>query len=55
MKMLLHISLGQCYSKCFKSKKDLSKEEIDIKRWFFSMIHIDWMIRSGKIDVSGQD
>ena len=23
-----HIALGQCYSKCFKSKKDLSKEEI---------------------------
>ena len=24
----LHIALGQCDTKCFKSKKDLSKEEI---------------------------
>ena len=50
-----HIALGQCYSKCFKSKKDLSKEEITKRGGNSSMIHIDWMIGSGKIDVSGKD
>ena len=50
-----HIALGQCYSKCFKSKKDLSKEEITQRGGNSSMIHIDWMIGSGKIDVSGKD
>ena len=50
-----HIALGQCYSKCFKSKKDLSKEEITQRGGNSSMIHIDWMIGSGKIDVDGVD
>ena len=50
-----HIALGQCYSKCFKSKKDLSKDEITQRGGNSSMIHIDWMIGSGKIDVDGVD
>ena len=50
-----HIALGQCYSKCFKSKKDLSKDEITQRGGNSSMIHIDWMIGSAKIDVSGKD
>jgi len=50
-----HIALGQCYSKCFKSKKDLSKDEITQRGGNSSMIHIDWMIGSGKIDVEGVD
>ena len=50
-----HIALGQCYSKCFKSKKDLSKEEISQRGGNSSMIHIDWMIGSGEIDVEGVD
>ena len=50
-----HIALGQCYSKCFKSKKDLSKDEIAQRGGNSSMIHIDWMIGSGNIDVSGKD
>ena len=50
-----HIALGQCYSKCFKSKKDLSKDEITKRGGNSSMIHIDWMIGSGKIDVDGVD
>ncbi len=50
-----HIALGQCYSKCFKSKKDLTKDEITQRGGNSSMIHIDWMIGSGKIDVDGVD
>ena len=48
-----HIALGQCYSKCFKGKINLSKEEISKKGGNSSMIHIDWMIGSNKIDVDG--
>lgn len=48
-----HIALGQCYSKCFKGKTNLSKEEIAEKGGNSSMIHIDWMIGSKEIDVDG--
>jgi len=50
-----HIALGQCYSKCFKGELDLSKEEISKRGGNSSMIHIDWMIGSNKIDVDGID
>ena len=50
-----HIALGQCYSKCFKSKKNLTPDEINARGGNSSMIHIDWMIGSGKIDVLGKD
>ena len=50
-----HIALGQCYSKCFKGEIDLSKEEISNRGGNSSMIHIDWMIGSDKIDVDGID
>ena len=48
-----HIALGQCYSKCFKGGGDLSKEEINRRGGNSSMIHIDWMIGSNKINVDG--
>ena len=50
-----HIALGQCYSKCFKGNLDLSKDEIAKRGGNSSMIHIDWMIGSDKIDVDGID
>jgi len=50
-----HIALGQCYSKCFKGDLDLSKKEISKRGGNSSMIHIDWMIGSDKIDVDGID
>ena len=48
-----HIALGQCYSKCFKSKENLSNKEISKKGGNSSIIHIDWMIGSKEIDVDG--
>ena len=48
-----HIALGQCYSKCFKDGENLSKDEIISKGGNSSMIHIDWMIGSGEINVDG--
>ena len=50
-----HIALGQCYSKCFKSKKNLTPDEIKSRGGNSSIIHIDWMIGSGSIDVRGKD
>lgn len=48
-----HIALGQCYSKCFSGKVDLSPDQIAARGGNSSMIHIDWMIGSDKIDIDG--
>ncbi|MBC2884037.1 aminopeptidase [Ochrobactrum sp. CM-21-5] len=48
-----HIALGQCYSKCFIDGAKLSPEEIAAQGGNSSLIHIDWMIGSDKIDVDG--
>ncbi|MDE3120256.1 MAG: aminopeptidase [Paracoccaceae bacterium] len=48
-----HIALGQCYSKCFLNGADLTKEQIAAQGGNSSVIHIDWMIGSDRIDVDG--
>ena len=48
-----HIALGQCYSKCFSGEVDLSPDQISARGGNSSMIHIDWMIGSDKIDIDG--
>ncbi|MCZ2158091.1 aminopeptidase [Bartonella sp. 220] len=48
-----HIALGQCYSKCFLDGASLTAEEIAARGGNKSMIHIDWMIGSGEIDIDG--
>ncbi|KEG21121.1 aminopeptidase [Bartonella bacilliformis] len=48
-----HIALGQCYSKCFLSGSSLTAEEIAMRGGNKSIIHIDWMIGSGDIDIDG--
>ena len=48
-----HIALGQCYAKCFVDGAKLSPEEIAARGGNKSMIHIDWMIGSDKIDIDG--
>jgi aminopeptidase len=48
-----HIALGQCYSKCFLDGANLSPEEIAAQGGNKSLIHIDWMIGSDKIDIDG--
>ena len=48
-----HIALGQCYSKCFLDGARLTPDEIAAKGGNKSLIHIDWMIGSDKIDIDG--
>ena len=50
-----HIALGQCYTKCFIDGAKLSPEQIAAQGGNKSMIHIDWMIGSDKIDIDGLD
>ena len=48
-----HIALGQAYSTCLKNGDKLSPEELARLGANESLIHVDWMIGSGKIDVDG--
>jgi aminopeptidase len=48
-----HIALGQCYSKCFVDGAKLSQEQIKAQGGNSSLIHIDWMIGSDKVDIDG--
>ncbi len=50
-----HIALGQCYSKCFIDGAKLTPDEIAARGGNKSLIHIDWMIGSGQIDIDGLD
>ncbi|MCT7665286.1 aminopeptidase [Shinella kummerowiae] len=48
-----HIALGQCYSKCFLDGASLTPEQIRAQGGNESLIHIDWMIGSDKVDIDG--
>lgn len=49
-----HIALGQAYSKCFVGGGvGLSPEDLAARGANTSVIHIDWMIGSGEVDVDG--
>ena len=48
-----HIALGQCYSKCFLDGASLTQEQITAQGGNSSLIHIDWMIGSGEVDIDG--
>jgi aminopeptidase len=48
-----HIALGQAYSKCIRDGGSLTAAQLAEKGANASLIHIDWMIGSGEIDVDG--
>ncbi|MCC6205186.1 MAG: aminopeptidase, partial [Hyphomicrobiales bacterium] len=50
-----HIALGQCYSDCFVNGATLTPKQIAAQGGNKSLIHIDWMIGSGHIDIDGLD
>ena len=48
-----HIALGQAYSGCLRDGDKLSPEQLAAKGANDSLIHVDWMIGSDKLDVDG--
>jgi aminopeptidase len=48
-----HIALGQAYTSCLKNGDKLSPEELAAKGANDSLIHVDWMIGSNKLDIDG--
>lgn len=48
-----HIALGQAYSSCLINGDKLTPEELAAKGANDSLIHVDWMIGSGKLDIDG--
>ncbi|WP_334175771.1 aminopeptidase [Pseudoxanthobacter sp.] len=50
-----HIALGQSYSQCIAGGGAMSEAELAARGANKSLIHIDWMIGSGAVDVDGID
>jgi len=48
-----HIALGQAYSTCLKDGDSLTPDQLAGRGANTSLIHVDWMIGSDKIDVDG--
>jgi aminopeptidase len=48
-----HIALGQAYSSCVRDGEKLTPEELAAKGANDSLIHVDWMIGSGELDIDG--
>jgi aminopeptidase len=48
-----HIALGQAYSTCVRGGDKLTPEQLAAKGANDSLIHVDWMIGSDKLDIDG--
>jgi aminopeptidase len=48
-----HIALGQAYTSCVRNGEKLTPDELAAKGANDSLIHVDWMIGSGQIDIDG--
>jgi len=48
-----HIALGQAYTSCLREGDKLSKDQLEAKGANDSLIHVDWMIGSDKLDIDG--
>ena len=48
-----HIALGQSYSSCLREGDKLTPEQLAAKGANDSLIHVDWMIGSNKLDIDG--
>ncbi|MDR3764264.1 MAG: aminopeptidase [Acidobacteriota bacterium] len=48
-----HIALGQAYADCVRNGSKLSPQELAAKGANESLIHVDWMIGNGALDIDG--
>jgi aminopeptidase len=48
-----HIALGQAYTSCLRDGDTLTKEQLAARGANDSLIHVDWMIGSDKLDIDG--
>ncbi len=48
-----HIALGQAYSTCLRNADSLDEAQLRAKGANSSLIHVDWMIGSGEMNVDG--
>ena len=48
-----HIALGQAYKTCIRGGEGMDDAELEAAGANRSLIHIDWMIGSGEVDVDG--
>jgi aminopeptidase len=48
-----HIALGQAYSSCVRGGDKMTPEQLAAKGANDSLIHVDWMIGSGELDIDG--
>jgi aminopeptidase len=48
-----HVALGQSYSSCLRDGDRLTPEQLAAKGANESLIHVDWMIGSGELDIDG--
>jgi len=48
-----HVAIGQAYRTCLEGGTTATEEELTRRGANSSLIHIDWMIGSGKIDIDG--
>jgi len=48
-----HIALGQAYTSCLRDGEKLTPQELAAKGANESLIHVDWMIGSNKLDIDG--
>jgi aminopeptidase len=48
-----HIALGQAYTSCLRDGDKLTPQQLASKGANDSLIHVDWMIGSKKLDIDG--
>ena len=48
-----HIAVGQAYRTCLEGGATASDEELERRGANSSLVHVDWMIGSGEIDIDG--